>query len=355
MKRIVMVGTSLRTMGGIAAVVQVYAAAGLFERFPVTYVASHCDGGALAKLRAMAGGYLRFLGLLVRGQVGLVHLHVASRASFWRKSGFFLLARLFRKPVVLHLHGGEFRIFYERECGPLRQRFIRAVFARAAHVIVLSRPWQDWVRALSGNPHVDVIGNPVLVPATVPSWEGRRAAAVLCLGRMNHGKGSYDLLQAVAALRPRATVELRLGGDGEAEQVRARARALGIDAQVHLLGWVRADAKARELAAASVFVLPSYNEGLPMSVLEAMAAGLPIVSTPVGGIPEAVSDGVEGYLVAPGDVDTLAERLALLASDPALARRMGAAARRQGESSYASAAVVPRLEQLYRTWGFRSV
>jgi glycosyltransferase involved in cell wall biosynthesis len=354
MKRIVMIGTSLTTMGGIAAVVQVYAAAGLFERFPVTYVASHCDGGALAKLRAMLTGYLRFLGLLGTGQVGLVHIHVASRASFWRKSGFFLLAFLFGKPAVLHLHGGEFRIFYERECGPLRQRFIGFVFARAAHVIVLSRPWQAWVRAMSGNAHVDVICNPVLVPATVPAWDGRREGAVLCLGRMNRGKGSYDLLQAVADLRARATVELRLGGDGEAEQVRARARELGIGEQVHVLGWVRAEAKARELAEASVFVLPSYNEGLPMSVLEAMAAGLPIVSTPVGGIPEAVSDGVEGFLVQPGDVHTLAERLALLAADPALARRMGAAARRKVESTYSTAAVVPRLEQIYQTWGFRS-
>ncbi|HZX25510.1 MAG TPA: glycosyltransferase family 4 protein [Telluria sp.] len=354
MKRIVMIGTHLDTMGGIAAVVNVYAAAGLFERYPVRYIASHCDGSAWAKLRIMLQGYLRFLGMLLSGQVGLVHIHLASRASFWRKSGFFLLAFLFRKPAVLHLHGGEFRIFYGQESGPLRRRFIRWVFDRAAHVIVLSQAWRDWVCSISRNPNVDVICNPVLMPAAVPDWDGRRGGQVLCLGRLNKGKGSYDLLQALARLPDGPPVELYLGGDGELDQVRARAEALGIGARVHVLGWVRAEAKQRELARASVFVLPSYNEGLPMSVLEAMAAGLPIVSTPVGGIPEAVSDGIEGFLVQPGDVAALADRLARLAADPALARRMGAAARRKVEHAYAAQAVVPRIERIYRQLGSRS-
>ncbi|MGZ3180893.1 MAG: glycosyltransferase family 4 protein [Telluria sp.] len=347
MKHVVMIGTHLNTMGGIASVVNVYAASGLFERYPVLYVASHCDGGKAAKLGIMLKGYARFLGLLLRGRVGLVHIHVASRASFWRKSVFFLLAFLFRKPAVFHLHGGEFRIFYERESGALKRAFIRFVLRHSAHVIVLSQPWKAWIAAISGNPNVDVISNPVVMPASVPAWADRHGGKVLCLGRMNKGKGSYDLLQAAAS----APVELYLGGDGELEQVQARARELGIADRVHVLGWVRGDTKQRELSSASVFVLPSYNEGLPMSVLEAMANGLPIVSTPVGGIPEAVQDGVEGFLVQPGDVQALADRLARLAADPELAHRMGAAAREKVARSYSTQAVVPRIEQIYQQLG----
>ncbi|TFW21156.1 glycosyltransferase family 1 protein [Massilia arenosa] len=353
-KKIVMVGTGLNTMGGIASVVNVYAQSGLFDRLPVTYVATHCDGGALAKLRAMLSGYARFLWLLVSGQVGLAHIHVASRASFWRKSVIFLLAFLFRKPAVLHLHGGEFKIFYEQESGPLKRRFISWIYNRAAHVIVLSEAWKRWVMSISSNPNVDVICNPVLMPATVPDWTARKQGVVLCLGRMNKGKGSYDLLQAAADIVPKTPIQLHLGGDGETAQVQQRAQELGIAPHVHVLGWVRADAKQKELAEASIFVLPSYNEGLPMSVLEAMANGLPIVSTPVGGIPEAVSDGVEGFLVQPGDVRALADRLALLANDPALAHRMGAAARRKVEAAYSTDAVVPRLEKIYKDLGIRS-
>ncbi|HEU4851424.1 MAG TPA: glycosyltransferase family 4 protein [Telluria sp.] len=354
MKKIVMIGTGLDTMGGIAAVVNVYASSGMFQRFPVHYIKSHCDGSRFDKLRAMLGGYLRYLGMLLTGQVGLVHVHVASRASFWRKSVFFLLSFLFRKPAVLHLHGGEFAIFYGQESGPLQRRFISWVFDRAAHVVVLSAKWKEWVQSISRNPNVDVISNPVIMPETVAAWESRRGTQVLCLGRLNKGKGSYDLLEAVASLNPTTPIELYLGGDGELDKVQARARELGIADRVHVLGWVRDEAKARELAHASIFVLPSYNEGLPMSVLEAMAAGLPVVSTPVGGIPEAVHDGVEGFLVTPGDVPALADRLRRLATDAELARSMGAAARRKVESDYCAQAVVPRIEKIYTDLGFRA-
>jgi glycosyltransferase involved in cell wall biosynthesis len=104
-----------------------------------------------------------------------------------------------------------------------------------------------------------------------------------------------------------------------------------------------------------LYALPSYNEGLPMSVLEAMAAGLPVLATPVGGIPEAVSDGVEGFLVAPGDVAALAARLAQLLQDDGLAQRMGAAARRKVETTFSSQAVLPHVEKMYQELGFAPV
>ena len=352
MKKIVMVGTALDTLGGIAAVVNVYASCGMFQRFPLRYVRSHCDGSPVDKLWAMLKGCLQYAWMLFTGQVGLAHVHVASRASFWRKSVFFLLSFLFRVPSVLHLHGGEFAIFYYKESGPLRRRFISWVFNKAAYVIVLSQGWKQWVRSISSNPHVEVICNPVMMPATLASWESRSGRQVLCLGRLNKGKGSYDLLEAIAVLKPVTPVELYLGGDGELEKVRQRARKLGIENRVHVLGWVREEAKASALAQASVFALPSYNEGLPMGLLEAMAAGLPIVSTPVGGIPEAVSDGVEGFLVKPGDVAALAERLGRLVNDGPLARQMGAAARRKAESAYSAQAVLPRIEKIYADLGF---
>lgn len=352
MKTIVMLGTSMETMGGIAAVVRVYQEAGLLQRFGVRYLATHCDGSRRRKLGAMLRAYAVFAGMLLRGRVGLVHMHLASRASFWRKSGFFLLARLFRVPAILHLHGGGFARFYAEECGPLRRRFVRYVFEHSARVVVLSEGWRDWVQSAFRVPHVVCLYNPVLLPPA-SRWEARSPGAVLSLGRLGQQKGSYDLLQAAARVAPQlAGLELRLGGDGELEAVRAQAVRMGIAGQVQLLGWVSGEGKQRQLALARLFALPSYFEGLPMSVLEAMAAGLPVLATAVGGIPEAVADGVEGFLVAPGDVDALAARLAQLLEDDALARRMGEAARRKVESTFCSDAVLPRVERLYRELGF---
>ncbi|MBB3119613.1 glycosyltransferase family 4 protein [Pseudoduganella violacea] len=353
MKKILMLGTGLQTMGGVAAVIRVYAEAGLLSRFDIAYLGTHRDGGKGAKLGAMLGAYARFVGMLCRGQLGLIHVHVASRASFWRKSFFFLLAFLFRIPAILHLHGGEFALFYGRECGPVRQALIRFIYNRASRVIVLSEAWQQWVRGISRNPHVTVIHNPVVMPASMVPWAARRAGTVLALGRLCKGKGSYDLLEAAAQLvAAQPDLQLRLGGDGELPAVAARAAQLGLAEHLRLLGWVSGVDKQAQLEQASVFTLPSYNEGLPMSVLEAMAAGLPVVTTPVGGIPDAVTDGVEGFLVPPGDVAALAMRLQQLLNDTQLAQRMGEAGRRKVATMFATQAVLPQLEKMYTELGF---
>ena len=352
-KVIVMAGTGLGTMGGISAVVKVYRAAGLFERYPLVYLATHCDGGALAKLGAMARAYARYLALMGSGRVGLLHVHVASRASFWRKLPLFALAYACRVPAVLHLHGGGFAVFYERDCGPVRRWLIRAVFDRAARVLVLSAGWRAWVQSISSNRRVDTLFNPVVMPPAVADWAARTPQTILFLGKLGQPKGVYDLLDAVRELRADfPAMRVLLGGDGEAAQVQARIDALGLGQQVRLLGWVQSERKQQLLDTSAIYVLPSYFEGLPMSILEAMAAGLPVVATPVGGIPEAVGDGVEGYLVAPGDVAGLAASLRRLMADPALAMAMGAAGRARVAGAFSTDAVLPRVEQLYNELGF---
>jgi glycosyltransferase involved in cell wall biosynthesis len=355
MKRIVMVGTRFDTMGGIASVVNVYRADGLFDRLPITYIATHCDGSNWAKLRIMLSSYFHFMTMLLTGRVGLLHAHVSSRASFWRKTFFFISAFLFRIPTILHLHGSEFAIFYEQECGGMRKFIVRTVFNKVARVLVLSSVWKNWVEKISVNPNVVVIYNPVLFDEKANEWNARKSGAILFLGRLGKRKGSYDLLEAAAKIaRTYPEFKLLLGGDGELDQVRRRSLELGIDDKVQLLGWVNGAEKERYLAEAMIYVLPSYNEGLPMSVLEAMAAGLPILSTSIGGIPDAVTEGVEGFLVAPGDIDSLSERLNLLLADSHLARTMGEAARSKVKVSFSSKAILPKLEVLYSEFGLCS-
>lgn len=356
---IVMLGTSPATMGGISSVVRVYQQVGLLDRYDVRYLATHCDGGKRAKLAIHLRAWLAFCSLLIRGRVGLVHVHVSKRMSFWRKLTFIIPAWLARRPVLLHLHAGSFEDFYEQGCGPVRRRLVRWTFDHASYVVTLSAGWQSWVRQISHNPHVEVVHNPVVVPARDPR-RGRltrvatvatdRTNTVLMLGRLGQGKGTYDLLDATVLLqRSGLRVALRLAGDGELDAVAARGRELGLD--VTILGWINAADRERELRNAEVYALPSYREGLPMSLLEAMAAGLPVVCTPVGGIPDAVSDGVEGYLVQPGDVERLAGRLATILSDPKLATAMGARARAKA-LEFSAVVTLPQIEAIYERLGF---
>ena len=350
-KHLVMLGTHYDTMGGISSVVNVYRASGLFERLAIHYLPTHRDGGRVTKLMAMASAYLRFILALMLGRVGAVHAHVASRASFWRKAPLLRLAHSRGVPTVVHLHGAEFHLFYEKECSPAQQAVVRQVFENAAAVIALSSSWKDWIERSFPAAKVSVIPNPVAIPAPT-DWSQRVPGVVLSLGRIGERKGSYDLLSALAAAPAAERWTLRMGGDGELEAFKAKAQALGVSDRAQLLGWVRGDDKARHLREAWIYTLPSYNEGLPMSVLEAMAAGLPIVSTPIGGIPDAVTDGVEGFLVTPGDTAALGERLHRLCADTELARKMGAAARARAIQHFSIEAIGPRLEAVYARMGW---
>lgn len=345
--RILMIGTALDTQGGVSSVVNVLREGGLFERCGIDYIASHRDGGARVKLATASTGWLRCMGRLLGGRVVALHVHMASRASFWRKLLFILPAFAQGVPVIVHLHGGGFRQFYSEESPMLVRRLIRYVFERAARVIVLSEGWKAWVASAFPQARVVSIYNPV-VPLQVPAFEAREASTLLFLGRLGAKKGALDLIEAVARIRASfPSVRLCMGGDGDLEGARQRAAALGLAGQTELPGWVRGAQKQALLEKAAVYVLPSYHEGLPMSVLEAMAAGLPVVSTPVGGIPEAITDGVEGYLVQPGDIDGLSECLVRLLGDAVLRRRMGEAARRKIEDGFSTDRILPKLEALY--------
>lgn len=350
-KRIVMIGTALETQGGVSAVVRVLVAGGLFDRHSLQYIATHRDGGALTKLFTALAGWLRYAVCLFSGRVALLHAHMASRASFWRKLFFILPSLAFRVPVIVHLHGAEFQQFYGKESLPVVRRLIRFIFENASRVIVLSNGWREWARTVFPNAKVVAVYNPVVLPVCTP-FSRREQLTLLFLGRIGERKGAFDLIDAVAQLKCRfPSIRLLMGGDGDVEAARKRADDLGVCSNVELLGWVSGADKQALLESATVYVLPSYNEGLPMSVLEAMAAGLPVVSTPVGGIPEALHDGVEGFLIQPGNTNALADRLERLLDDAALRQRMGEAARQKVESTFSVESIVPMIEAVYAELG----
>jgi glycosyltransferase involved in cell wall biosynthesis len=346
--RILMVGTALEGRGGVAAVVSVLRRHGLFEREAVRYVATHRDGPRLAK----AGGAVHGLGRIALAclcqRPAVVHVHAASRASFLRKSLVLLIARRTGCKTIFHLHGGEFRRFATQEAGPLLQRWIRHTLERSAVVITLSDSWAGFVRTYAPAARVVVVPNAVPLPA-LPAADAEVPERILFLGRLEAGKGVFELLGAGAALAHRfPALRLVFGGEGDAQAVRRRAAELGILDRIELPGWVDAARRDAELARASVFCLPSHAEGLPMSMLEAMAAGKVVVASSVGGIPEAVRDGDNGMLVPARDEAALAAALATVLGDRGLRRRLAQRARATIAQHYSTEVVCGQLSAIYR-------
>ena len=348
--RIVMIGTDPATHGGISAAIQAWEEAGLFGRWPVIYVPTHRTGTRLQKILRALDAFVVFLTLLVRIPCAVLHVHGASRASFWRKAAFMSLALAAKWPIVFHLHGGGFQRWYERDCGPLARAVIRFFLQRAARVVVLSEAWRDWVRWTVPRSKITCIPNAVPLPA--PLHVERDMARIAFVGKLTADKGVFELLEAVAAASAACPeLHLELAGEGDVEPVARRAHELGIGSRILIRGWCPPPVRERILARAGIFALPSHFEGSPMSLLEAMAAGCAVVATRVGGIPDAVHDEVDGLLVPEGDTPALARALTRLLSDPELARRLGAAARESVASAHAPSQAVERLGRLYASLG----
>lgn len=345
-----MVGTDPAGKGGVATVVSVLAREGFLARHRVRYIATHVGGTPAAKAAAMLGALAQVTLALQRGRP-LLHVHSASRASFYRKSLLLAMARARGCRTIFHLHGAEFQQFASREAGPALRWWIRHTLEASDVVIALSDSWRDYLQRYAPRATVQVVPNSV--PLGQPSPPARvQAGRILFLGRADARKGIYDLLQAMALLAPDfPAVRLAVGGDGDLAAVRAAAVQAGVEGRVELLGWLGAEQKAEQLAAAAVFVLPSYDEGLPMAMLEAMAAQKAVVVTPVGGIPETVDDDVNGLLVAPGDPAALAAALARLLREPETAARLAAAARATIAARYSTAVVLERLSAIYAGLG----
>lgn len=312
--RVAMVGPGLGVRGGISAVAKSLVDAMPDGTWNLRYVSTYEDGPKPLRACAAAVGFVRLALLLIFWKPDIVHIHSASRASYWRKATMARLSLRAGSRVVFHVHGGAFKTFYEG-LPPSKREHVRETLERADLVIALTERWKQRLEEIAPEASVRVLMNPVDCERFAATVVGRSpvpddGGTVLFLGALDRRKGTFDLMEAgltVAAARPKVMFEF--GGDKAVEEVRAEAAARGLSDNVRVLGWVRGDEKIDAFRRAHVFVLPSYREGLPVAVLEAMAAGLPIVTTPVGGIPNVIADGQQGFFIEPGDVSALAARI----------------------------------------------
>lgn len=354
--KLVMLGAAPETRGSIASADEAYRAHGLFRRWPVEYIPTHSGAGLLDSARVTAQGLRAFARLVGRHRRVVLHAHCTPRAGFWREGLFMAVAAAARCPVILQLHGGGFQPFYDSASTPVRWA-IRFFLERAACVVAASESQRAWARSVTREAHVLCVPPPIQPIDVDPAAKlEARPNLILFLGRLEADKGIFDLLEAVAALRP-AVPDVRLvcAGEGNRRAVQRFAERLGIRDAVKFTGWVGASGKRALLETAAVFALPSYAEGLPAGLLEAQLAGIPVVASPVGGVPDAVVHEVTGLLVAPGDRSALARSLRKLLLDRACAARIGAAARQSALARFSPERTIARLEEIYADAGLASL
>lgn len=275
--------------------------------------------------------YGSFVNTLQRDKaIRIIHIQGSSHGSFYRKLLLFVTAKYgFGKQVIYHMHGSRFESFY-RKSDPVSKYLIRFLVERADMVIGLSDYWRTFFAQDFRVRRLEVLGNVIHQRDSAEVFYPKAAGGplnVLFLGAIGQRKGIFDLLDVLREHRDafEGRLVLRIGGNGETERLQEYIREHNLAALVQFDGWVSGEKKHELLSISDVYVLPSYHEGLPISILEAMNYHLPIISTPVGGTAEAVQEGINGFLVTPGDRDALYNRLLLFVAQPDLARTMGLA------------------------------
>ena len=306
--------------GGIAQTVYNYRHLIFGDGF--TFVANSRKGNKVLNLMTFVASifWLVFYLLFARS-VRLVHIHTASKRSFTRSVLYMKLAKFYGKKVVMHVHGGGFRNYYEQH-----KRFVETNLLKCDAIVALTDYWKDFFSKEIKHPCVYVVNNVIPEPKGVNRVQDESGIVHgLFLGNINREKGIFDLVQVlgehVADYRGRFV--LHIGGTGMTQELKSQIKDYSIDDMVTLEGWVSGEKKHELLCRSGIFLLPSYIEGLPISILEAMSYGCCVLSTQVGGIPTIVTDGKNGILFDAGNLDALHLSLKRLVDDESLRETMG--------------------------------
>jgi glycosyltransferase involved in cell wall biosynthesis len=294
-------------------------------------------GSPVYSIWLLASALAKLLRGRLSGRLVGVHVNMAERLSLFRKGVVIVVASALGLPVILHLHAAQLHHFYKSLPRPL-QAMTRWVFSLPRTCIVLGATASQFVIHELGVPPERVVT--VLNGVPEPTVARRSAGAsgvqsILFLGNLSERKGVSDLLRALAqAGFAGQRVIVHIAGGGDVEGYRRQAASLGLEQLVRFEGWVNQPQVAQLLAETDLLVLPSYDEGLPLVILEAMANGVAVVCTPVGEIPSVLTDGLTARFVVPGDIVSIAAGLQSVLSDPALRETLEANGRRMFQRQF---------------------
>lgn len=353
MKRpvVLLLGPSREAISGVTTHLNALFGSRLAAHFELVHFQVGSEGrkeGALGKLLRFVTSPIALGAAILRHDAELVHINTSLNAkSYWRDLAYLLVGRLCGARVVYQVHGGSLATFHPPS--------VRWAARLPDAVVVLSQAERDRWRALAPAQLVEALPNGI---DCQPYQRYNRELAdrdtplrLAYIGRLAPGKGLLESLEALRIARSRGVAArlVLVGGGAEEPRLRQYVRDAGLTRDVTFVGPAYGDAKARLLSQADALLLPSYSEGLPYSLLEAMAAGVVPIVTPVGAIPDVVADGEHGLIVPPKDAEAIAAAMEKLSRDKAAMARMSAACRKHVAGAYSIERVAKDFSELY--WG----
>lgn len=342
-RKIIIVGPYYKNArGGVASILNIYSK--YYDEFHFIPTNRSISNKSIKAMYFFAA-LLRFLVAMLSANFRIVHIHGSSHVSFKRKRIFIYLSRIFRKKIIYHCHGSEFKIFFEGSSNP---KAIASALLKCDRVIVLSQSWKDFFSTIINADRISILNNIVEKPKIEKLSKADNVLRFVFLGIIGKRKGIFDLLDVLNENKDlfQRKLHLFIGGNGEVEKLCNYLEEKSLQGLVSFLGWIDEQKKSNLLASADVYILPSYNEGLPVSILEAMSYGLAIISTATGGIPEVVENQKNGLILEPGNREQIKEAILYAVNSPERIAEFGKESQKRIEKFYPEN-VIKELTEIY--------
>tara|TARA_B100000378_G_scaffold206253_1_gene169517 strand:+ start:20798 stop:21916 length:1119 start_codon:yes stop_codon:yes gene_type:complete len=340
--------------GGIGGVIETYSK--YFEEFNFLCSFYKYDTSLKGKVEMSVnffGAILKLLWKLTFNKsFKIVHLHGAAKGSLFRKYVLFKITKsVFNRTVIFHCHASEMKQFY-LEGSIFTKKVCENFFNNVDLIICLSRSWEEFFSSNFRPKAIEVLENIVQNPnvAGLKKKKVDYPIEFLFLGYLGDRKGIFDLITVIDENKDllRGKFKLIVGGNGDAEKLNNILKDKQLFDLVEYKGWISGELKSRLLLNSDVYILPSYNEGLPLSILEAMSYGNAIISTNVGGIAEVVKPSINGFIIEPGNYLQINETIISFLNYPSLAAEFGINSFEMVTPYYAEN-VIPKLENMYKS------
>lgn len=311
---VLMVGVDKSSVGGMLTVIENYLNDKDFcQRVNLQYVATVIRGNKFLKIKTFLKKLPEIKKIIKEKHIDVVHVHMAERGSVFREGYVVHVAKKLGCKTVIHMHGATIEYWYNRQ-NSIVKKITKKIFCSADKMLVLGELWLPFMKKVMGseNEHkIEVLHNAVNVPRE--NKYNVNANEILFYGMLIPRKGIDDLLTAFKEIKDEipSNIKLALYGDDydSVEKIGNKIKRFELEERAEYRGWLTSENRETAFTNAIVNVLPSYNEGLPMTILESMGYGIPNISTNIAAIPEAIINGKNGFLMEPGNIDGLKESL----------------------------------------------
>lgn len=345
MKSILVVSTSLKTQGGISRVVYSILNSRLNDKYKLYHLATHINKSIGVKFLYMLVSYIKYPFILVNKKIVIVHIHGGMKSTFFRKSYFLIIGKLFRRKVIYHMHSAMIEEYFDKR-SYLKGWVVCKLLDHYDAIIAISNVWKKILEKKTST-NIFVIYNAIKLPQDIPNnvKKKQETFTVLTMGEVGERKGTGVVIKVAATLNN--NFRFVIAGNGDVGKYLKMAEDFGISNRVVFLGWINGEKKDKAYLEADVYFLPSKYEGLPMSIIEAMGYGLPIISTSIGGIPDCVENGKNGFLERPEYVDNFASRIRTVCENSKLYAEMSKASRLLAEERFEVSVMAAKINDLY--------